>query len=143
MELRNSAPPIRGVLETAIYSDDLAAAHRFYGGVLGLDRVLDTQRMVTYAVAPGQVLLVFRRGMTREDSGTAGGVVPGHHSEGPAHFAFAIAAEAYDAWKAYLGNSGIPLRSEVLWPKGGKSLYFDDPDGNVVEMATPGLWLND
>lgn len=137
-----SAPPIRGVLETSVYVGDLARAHSFYGGVLGLARVLDTPRMLTYAVAKAQVLLVFRRGMTAEDSATGGGVVPGHHSEGPAHFAFAIDAESYDAWKRHLQAAGVPLRSEVTWPAGGRSLYFEDPDGNVLEMATPGLWPN-
>ncbi len=94
------------------------------------------------SVAPAQVLLVFRRGMTREDSETSGGMVPGHHSEGPAHFAFAIDAADYDAWKAHLAAAGVAIVSEVRWPPGGKSLYFDDPDGNVVELATPGLWPN-
>ena len=117
-------------------------AHGFYGCVLGLKRVLDTPRMLTYEVAPAQVLLVFKRGATREDSETSGGLVPGHHSEGPAHFAFAIGAETYDAWKAHLEASGVAIRSEVTWPPGGQSLYFDDPDGNVVELATPGLWPN-
>lgn len=135
-------PKIGGVLETAVYVDDLARAHVFYGDVLGLERVLDTPRMLTYAVAPAQVLLVFRRGMTREDSETSGGTVPGHHSEGPAHFAFAIAAPDYGPWKARLQDAGVAIRSEVTWPPGGRSLYFDDPDGNVVEMATPGLWPN-
>jgi catechol 2,3-dioxygenase-like lactoylglutathione lyase family enzyme len=133
-------PPLDGVLETAVYSDDLERAHGFYGGVLGLKRVLNTPRMLTYEVAPAQVLLVFRRGTTAEDSKTSGGMVPGHHSEGPAHFAFAIDAERYDAWKAHLEASGVAIRSEVTWSRGGRSLYFDDPDGNVVELATPGLW---
>ncbi len=135
-------PPIRGVLESAIYSDDLFRAHAFYGGVLGLERVLDTPRMLTYAVAPAQVLLVFKRGATRADSETPEGMIPGHHSEGPAHFAFAIDANDYSAWKGHLSAAGIPIRSEVAWARGGKSLYFDDPDGNLVELATPGLWPN-
>jgi catechol 2,3-dioxygenase-like lactoylglutathione lyase family enzyme len=138
----SSHPPIRGVLETAVYSDDLARAHAFYGGLLGLDCVLDTPRMLTYAVAPAQVLLVFKRGATREDIDTPEGLIPGHHSEGPAHFAFAIAADDYAAWKALLQEAGVPIRSETTWRRGGKSLYFDDPDGNVVEVATPGLWPN-
>lgn len=136
------APPIRGILETAIYSDDLARAHAFYGGVLGLQRVLDTPRMLTYAVAPAQVLLVFKRGATREDIETREGMIPGHHSEGPAHFAFAIAAADYAAWKAHLEASDVAIRSETRWSRGGRSIYFDDPDGNVVELATPGLWPN-
>jgi catechol 2,3-dioxygenase-like lactoylglutathione lyase family enzyme len=136
------APSIRGVLETAIYSDDLARADAFYGGTLGLAKVLDTPRMLTYAVAPAQVLLVFKRGATREDSVTPEGVIPGHHSDGPAHFAFAITAADYAAWKVSLETAGVAIRSETKWNRGGRSLYFDDPDGNVVEIATPGLWPN-
>ena len=135
-----SVPPIRGVMETAIYADDLDEMRRFYAEVIGLEQILDTPRMLTYAVAPGQVLLVFDRRLTREDSETPGGIVPGHYSEGPAHFAFAIDAEDYDTWKAHLGAAGVPVQSEVVWPQGGKSIYFDDPAGNVVELATPGLW---
>lgn len=136
------APPIRGVLETAIYSDDLARARTFYGGVLGLECVLDTPRMLTYIVAPEQVLLVFKRGATREDLPTSGGLVPGHHSEGPAHFAFATDAASLSAWRAHLQAAGIAITSEVVWDRGGRSLYFKDADGNVVEFATPGLWPN-
>jgi len=135
-----SAPPIHGVLETAIYADDLDPMRAFYAGTIGLRLILDTPRMLTFAVVPGQVLLVFRRGMTAEDSETEGGIVPGHHSEGPAHFAFSIDAASYEGWRAHLEAAGVAIRSEVRWPRGGTSLYFDDPAGNVVELATPGLW---
>ncbi len=138
--MNGAPPPIAGILETAVYLDDLDAAHAFYGGLLGLERVLATPRMLTYEVAPAQVLLVFRRGLTREDAETSGGTVPGHHSEGPSHFAFAIATESYHRWKAHLEASGIRIVREVSWPKGGRSLYFNDPGGNVLELATPGLW---
>ena len=30
----------------------------------------------------------------------------------------------------------------MKWPRGGESLYFRDPDGHLVELATPGLWAN-
>lgn len=136
----NGAPPVLGILETAIYADSLEGMRRFYAGTIGLRLLLDTPRMLTFAAAPGQVLLVFRRGMTEADSETEGGIVPGHHGDGPAHFAFSIAAESYGAWKAHLEREGVSIRSEVTWPRGGKSLYFDDPAGNVVELATPGLW---
>ena len=140
--MSGAGPAIRGVLETAIYSDDLARAKDFYGRILGLECVLDTPRMLTFTPALAQVLLVFKRGATREDTETPDGVIPGHHSDGPAHFAFAIAASDYNAWKNRLDRLGVTVRSEANWELGGKSIYFDDPDGNVVELATPGLWPN-
>ncbi|MDF2970539.1 MAG: glyoxalase, partial [Microvirga sp.] len=39
-----------------------------------------------------------------------------------------------------LGERKIPIESRVTWPRGGTSLYFRDPDGHVLELATPGLW---
>ena len=45
-----------------------------------------------------------------------------------------------NAWRAHLTASGVAIRSEMAWPRGGRSLYFDDPDGHVLELATPGLW---
>jgi hypothetical protein len=33
----------------------------------------------------------------------------------------------------------VPLTGEYRWPRGGTSLYLDDPEGNVVELATPGF----
>jgi hypothetical protein len=32
------------------------------------------------------------------------------------------------------------VESKVVWPLGGHSLYFRDPDNHVVELATPGIW---
>jgi len=134
------SPRIEGILETAVYVEDMDEAHAFYGDVLGLNRVIVSPRMMTYEAGPAEVLLVFRRGDTVEDSKTPGGVVPGHHSEGPAHFAFRIAKDAYGMWKRHLQAREVEIVSEVTWPKGGRSIYFNDPSGNVVELATPGLW---
>lgn len=135
-------PRIDGILETAVYVGDMAAAHAFYEGVLGLRRMVSGDRLQAYDAGPAQTLLVFLRGATAEDVPTPGGLVPGHHSEGPSHFAFRIAADAYDAWKSYLETSGVTVISEVIWPPGGKSLYFHDPDGNVLELAAAPLWPN-
>ena len=128
-------PPIRGVLETAIYSDDLSLAHAFYGGMLGLQRVLDTPRMLTYTVAPRQVLLVFKRGATREDSVTPEGVIPGHHSEGPAHFAFAVddVPKALEIAQAHGVRIASPLQQR---PDGFKQAYIYDPDDHIVEIVS-------
>lgn len=135
-------PPLQGILETAVYVDDLEKAHAFYAGVVGLERMLETDRLYAYDTGPGETLLVFARGQTAEDTKTDGGVIPGHHSEGPGHFAFRIAADQLGPWRSHLAACGVALRSEVTWPAGGTSLYVDDPDGNVVEFAAPPLWAN-
>ncbi len=135
-------PAIGGILETAVYVDDLAAAHAFYGGVLGLFRMVEGDRLYAYDAAPAETLLVFKRGATIEDVETPGGVVPGHHSDGHSHFAFKIAGKDLDPWRAYLSEVGVAIISEVIWPAGGTSLYFRDPDGNVLELAAPPLWPN-
>ena len=138
-----TAPPtIDGLLETTIYVDDMARAASFYGEVLGLSAMLSTPRLTAFDAGRAGVLLVFARGMTEEDAPTPGGVVPGHDGSGRLHLAFAISAETYEPWRAHLVARGVAIRSEVRWPKGGRSLYFDDPDGHVVELATPGLWPN-
>ena len=59
---------------------------------------------------------------------------------GPGHFALGIEGEAFDAWRKLLQGHGVSIEKEVEWPKGGKSLYFRDPAGNSVELATPGVW---
>ena len=43
------------------------------------------------------------------------------------------------------GRSGLrrPIslsRAAPKWPRGGESVYFRDPDGHLLELATPGLW---
>lgn len=135
-------PHIDGLLESVLYVEDMARAKAFYAGVLALETMLDTERLVALDAGRQGVLLLFQRGRTADDVPTAGGVIPGHDGSGPVHMAFAIAAEAYEPWKARLAEHGIALRSEVSWPRGGRSLYVDDPDGHVIELATPGLWAN-
>lgn len=136
------SPKISGILETGICVDDLQASSAFYKDVLGLETVLELDRLHAFGVAPGEVLLLFNRKLAQTDSKMPTGVVPGHRTDGRAHFAFRIASEDYDAWKTALGEQGVQVTSEVKWPAGGKSFYFNDIEGNVLEMATPGLWAN-
>eukprot|EP00873_Tetraselmis_striata_P005420 jgi/Tetstr1/425684/TSEL_016104.t1 len=137
-----SAPRVRGILETSVYVADLDRAHAFYGGIVGLERMVGGERLCVYDAAPGEALLVFLRGATAGDVPTDGGVIPGHHSEGPGHFAFKVAKSDLDQWRAHFAQAGVPIVSEVTWPAGGVSIYVNDPDGNVVEFAAPALWPN-
>ena len=35
---------------------------------------------------------------------------------------------------------GLPIEKEISWGSGGKSTYFRDPVGNLVENITKGHW---
>lgn len=138
----SAAPRIDGLLETALYVDDMARSVAFFRDVLGLDAMLETDRLTAFDAGRQGVLLVFLRGASQDDMPGPNGVVPGHDGRGPLHMAFAIAAESYDAWHARLRDADVLIRGEMNWPRGGRSLYFEDPDGHVLELATPGLWEN-
>ena len=135
-----SPPRIVAVLETVLYVDDLDRAAAFYEGAMGLAVLHADARMRAFDVGGRGTLLLFPRGGTREPVETPGGVIPPHDGAGPLHLALAIPADALEGWKAHLAAVGIALESTVTWPRGGTSLYFRDPDGHLLELATPGLW---
>jgi len=132
-------PPIKRILETALYCGDLARTAEFYQQLLGVAPMLSGDRLVALDAGQGTVLLLFQRG----NSGaleTPGGLVPGHDGSGPVHIAFAIDASQLAAWESRLAHLGIDVESRVRWDGGGTSVYFRDPDGRSVELATPGIW---
>jgi catechol-2,3-dioxygenase len=137
-----AVPRISGVLETALYVEDLARARDFYRRLMGFELFFEDARMVALGVPAGAVLLLFRRGRSVEDVTLPGGTIPGHDARGKIHVAFAIPRGELSGWEAHLAASGVAVTSRMVWKRGGTSLYFDDPDGNVVEVATPGLWPN-
>lgn len=137
-----AAPPLLGVVETGLYVDDLPRARAFYEGVLGLAPMVADARFCAYAAGPASVLLLFLRGETRAPVTLPGGTIPPHDGQGPLHYALGIPSEALPAWEAHLVQAGVALEGRVNWPKGGVSLYLRDPDGHLVELATPGLWPN-
>jgi catechol 2,3-dioxygenase-like lactoylglutathione lyase family enzyme len=132
----------RRVLETAVYCDDLATTAAFYKQVLSAEPMLEVERVVAFDAGEGTVLLLFQRGASDEALETRGGIVPGHSSVGPAHIAFAIDKTDVVGWLNRLDALHIAVESRVNWPRGGHSIYFRDPDGRSVELATPGTWAS-
>jgi catechol 2,3-dioxygenase-like lactoylglutathione lyase family enzyme len=131
---------IAGILETVLYVEDFARACPFYEQVLGLNSIYRDQRLCTYDVGGRGVLLLFLRGQSLQTVKLPGGSIPPHDGSGPVHIAFSIAADAMSAWEARLKETDIAIEGRTTWPRGGTSIYFRDPDGHLVELATPGLW---
>ena len=44
------------------------------------------------------------------------------------------------AWEETLAAHAVAIEGRTDWPRGGTSVYFRDPDGHLLELATPGLW---
>ncbi|MGH9509786.1 MAG: VOC family protein, partial [Terriglobales bacterium] len=106
-------------------------AARFYVEVLGLERmdVFEPQRLIPMIATGPNLLLLFKRGAS-----------PDHDATGQQHLAFSISAADLEAWEQRLAKHGIAIEEKKRWERGGTSLYFRDPDGHLLELATPGVW---
>jgi len=133
-------PLLLGVLETVLYVDDFAPACAFYEQVLGLNSIYRDQRLCAYDVGGRGVLLLFLRGHSLQTVRLPGGTIPPHDGHGPVHIAFSIPADQRGEWEARLNDAAVAIEGRTKWPRGGESIYFRDPDGHLVELATPGLW---
>ena len=130
-----------GLLEAALYASDLRAAEQFYRDVLGL-RVITSQPGRHVFFRSGRtVLLVFNPEQTSGETVCIGGAaVPKHGTQGAGHVAFTIAESTLPSWREHLSQAGVAIETEIDWPQGGHSIYFRDPAGNSVELATPSIW---
>ena len=135
------------ILESALYVADLAAAERFYGEILGLERIAKVAgRHVFFRCGKG-VLLLFDAEATKEPPAPGAKLpVPPHGTIGPGHLCFAATAAEIERWKAHLTAAGIAIEADFHWPprpgqdRGGRSIYFRDPCGNSLEFAEPKIW---
>lgn len=134
------APTVPGVLEAALYVEDLDAAEHFYGGTLGLERIVRAgDRHVFYRAGPA-VVLIFNPAETVRQPSDGALPVPPHGATGPGHLCLMAEAEALDRWAARLQAAGVGIEADFRWPNGARSIYVRDPAGNSVEFAEPRLW---
>ncbi len=63
-----------------------------------------------------------------------GGTIPGHDGSGPLHVAFAIGRDELSEWERRLTARQIEIEGRTDWPRGGRSIYFRDPDGHPLEL---------
>lgn len=139
-ERRNVVPSVYGILETALYVHDPVKATAFYRRLFNFDTLLESERLIALDVSGRSVLLLFKAGATDQPFETPGGIIPGHGGAGANHFAFSIATDDVPFWQEHLKSAGVAIESVVHWPAGAVSLYFRDPDQNLVELITPGFW---
>jgi catechol 2,3-dioxygenase-like lactoylglutathione lyase family enzyme len=127
---------VLGVLETCLYAEDLVVAEEFYCQVLGMSVFSRIKgRHLFFRCGEGMFLLFNPQQSLRPDAG-----VPPHGAQSGGHVAFAIHRSELARWRSHLDKMGVTIEREVEWPGGGHSIYFRDPAGNSVELATRQVW---
>jgi glyoxalase family protein len=120
---------------------DIERTHAFLGGLLGMRRVKMTLNFDDPNSAhwywgvgdgqPGTLITYFGRNPQREERARLG-------AGQTHHYALAVADEtAQVAWREKLLEAGLRV-SRVLDRVYFKSIYTNDPDGHIVELATLG-----
>ena len=112
---------------------DLEESAAFYRELFSFEAIVESERLIALAMPNKQVLLLFKKGLSSTLP------VP-HDGKGQTHLAWAVPAESLADWERRLAELALPILERTEWPRGGTSLYFRDPDGHLLELATPGVW---
>ena len=140
-------PRLNGVLETALYVEDLERAARFYEETLGLSALAKDARFRAYDVGGRSVLLVFRRGATLETVRTAGRHDPAarrsrtapHRLRDRRRRPCGLGGPPGPSWRRDRGPHGLaPRRPEPLRPRPGRAparIRHAGPLGDVLGVG--------
>lgn len=124
------------IKETCLYIRDLSAARAFYENKLGLPVIDYLPGKHLFLRAGTSVLLCFNPEDSRRKTSP-----PPHYGGGRQHLAFEVPESDYDEVRQEMMLRGVPIIEEVTWKRGARSFYFEDPEGNVLEVVPErGIW---
>jgi catechol 2,3-dioxygenase-like lactoylglutathione lyase family enzyme len=128
-------------LETILYASDLEEIEAFYRRALGLEPYSKSEGRQVFYKCGDQMLLIFNPEATKVAPGPGAKLpVPPHGAFGEGHVCFRATSAEITAWRAHLEKLGVVIEADFEWPGGGRSIYFRDPAGNVLEFAEPRIW---
>jgi len=116
---------ILGVHHIALQVDDLDAARRFYGEVMGLPEITDRPDFdvdgAWFQLGAHELHL---------------GVEDGHTASARQHFA--VEVSDLDVAVAAIESHGVPVRKlGPTFPRAGNQAFLRDPSGNLIELNQP------
>ena len=115
---------VNGICELTLETADLPRLERFYRDAFGCDEISRQDDRIWLACGPDARLGIWSPGAKEfNDRG-------GRH----VHFAFSVAPGQLDALCRRLDGREIAYRGPVEHPGGDRSVYLEDPEGNVVEV---------
>ena len=115
---------MRGFSELTLEARDLREMERFYREALGLEILSREDDRIWLACGARARLGLWSPG--EKEFGDEGG----RH----VHFAFAATAGRLDDLAGRLRHSGAEVRGPIEHDGGDRSLYVEDPMGNIVEI---------
>ncbi len=119
-----NAPLTDGFAELTLQARDMAALERFYVDGLGLEVLAREDDRIWLAAGEHARLGLWSPG--EKEFGDEGGA--------HVHFAFSAAPGRLDALAERLRAHGVAVRGPQQHEGGDRSLYAEDPEGNVVEV---------
>jgi catechol 2,3-dioxygenase-like lactoylglutathione lyase family enzyme len=130
MSGKNTSPfrAIAAIDYTVIFVRDLGAMRRFYQDILGFELIRElSPRWLEYRIGPNTLALAVP-GLTAKDA-------PVPPRSAALQLAFRVDRDAVDACAAELQRQGIALVAPPTdQPFGHRTLFFRDPDGNLLEI---------
>ena len=115
---------MQGLCELTLEARDLARMERFYTTALGLTVLAREDDRIWLACGPRARLGLWAPGP--KEFGDEGG----RH----VHFAFSAERDDLEGTLERLRRVGVAPRGPVEHPGGDRSIYVEDPEGNVVEV---------
>lgn len=113
-----------GIVELTLEVRDLEALETFYSDVFSMRVLKREDDRVWLEAGPQARLGLWLPG--EKEFGDEGG----RH----VHYAFSAEPGTLDALVEHIRGRGIPLRGPEEHPGGDRSIYLEDPEGNVVEV---------
>jgi catechol 2,3-dioxygenase-like lactoylglutathione lyase family enzyme len=128
-------PPHAGLRHLALNARDLDAMKRFYVDLLGFAVEWEPDPDNVYLSSGIDNLALHRAVGMKEAAANAGGADP--RCPGALdHLGLIVRnADDVDRWAAFLESHGVALKAQPKTHRdGARSLYFQDPDGNSVQI---------
>jgi catechol 2,3-dioxygenase-like lactoylglutathione lyase family enzyme len=116
-----------GLHHITIRVNDIAAAEKFYGDILGFELVRKMgQSMATYRVGAKDTIVIVEA-ETAYDAASRDYRVD--------HFGFMVnSGQEVDEFAAYLKDNEVNIVVGPVNRKNGRFVFFTDPDGNMIEV---------
>jgi catechol 2,3-dioxygenase-like lactoylglutathione lyase family enzyme len=137
--MNKSARCIKGLGEASIRVRDLAAMRRFYEEVVGLNVLRREESFVFFRIADGygghpQVLGLF----TADNREFLESRLPELNAATSTlhHIAFNVALEDFESERQRLQALGLKVEATTHAWLHVRSLYFPDPEGNLIEFVS-------